>query len=135
MRVEVVLGVRVCTRADACAHVCERERVVGEGGPSVPFSAVNNNERRLPLARPGVVVNSTLFASRCRHAPVRVCACISTFVTPLPRTQRWTVVLMRSLEREASRFSAERVEAAKIMLALVQVGGRDAPAQFAPAGC
>ena len=54
---------------------------------------------------------------------------------PLPRTQRWAVVLMRSLEREASRFSAERVEAAKIMLALVQVGGRDAPAQFAPAGC
>ncbi len=35
--------------------------------------------------------------------------------------QRWRMLLMRALEKEASRFSPERTEAAKIIQVLVQV--------------
>jgi hypothetical protein len=45
-------------------------------------------------------------------------------VVSLRVCQRWVVVLMRSLERESSRFTAERVEAAKLLNTLIQVGCR-----------
>ncbi len=83
-------------------HVSERAYDGGGGGRYVRF---------YEGWRPRVCTTITLAGARvgaCGHA-------VS------PPYQRWVVVLMRSLERESSRFTPERVEASKLVNILIQV--------------